>query len=107
MLLALIAALAAQSTTTCTTDYFGTVRCTNSAPAPSAPLDYGAIIRNGMNSVPVYTPPPPPSEAEQALYTRRKVGRLIAKGQCGKAEKAALEGGDFELAMQVKAYCAK
>lgn len=35
----------------------------------------------------------------------KKVGKLVAKGECDKARTTALEGGDFTLAERAVALC--
>ncbi len=42
--------------------------------------------------------------AREAL--RREVASLVAKDQCPEAVKVALEGGDFDLAREIRAFCA-
>lgn len=45
------------------------------------------------------------SEAPQQL--RAAVGQLVAEGRCPDAQRLAVANGDFVLAEQVRAYCAK
>ena len=45
--------------------------------------------------------------AERQRALSEKVGGLAASGDCAGAQSAALDAGDFELANQVKSYCAK
>lgn len=42
--------------------------------------------------------------AREAL--RLEVASLVAKDQCPEAVKVALEGGDFDLAREIRAFCA-
>lgn len=44
---------------------------------------------------------------QQRDSLRQRVGQMVSGGDCAGAQSAALEGGDFELANQVKSYCAK
>ena len=45
------------------------------------------------------------AEAKKALGGR--IGKMVSDGNCSGAQAAALEAGDFDLANQVKSYCAK
>lgn len=93
-MLLLILALAAQDTTCI--QMGSTIRCHE-----EKPLDYGAMIKAGQDLVPQYQAP----VIDRAAELRRRVGKLIAKGDCPGAEKLALEGGDIGLAAQVRDYC--
>lgn len=43
------------------------------------------------------------AQAREAL--RLEVASLVAKEQCSEAVKVALEGGDFDLAREIRAFC--
>lgn len=44
-------------------------------------------------------------ELKRATELRREVGNLVGAGDCDGAVKAALRGGDFDLAERAKALC--
>lgn len=98
MVLLFLAAIAGQDTTC--TKVGATVNCHQEQ---SGLTDYGALLRSGAASVPRYDPGPQP---DPSLQLRRQVGKLVAKGDCAGAEKAALEGGDLDLATRAREYCA-
>lgn len=95
-MLLLLLALAAQDTTCVQTGT--TIRCRE-----ERPLDYGAIMRSGADTVPKYQAPP----VDRDAVLRQRVGKLLAKGKCVEAVNLALEGGEISLAVQVRDFCAK
>ena len=71
--------------------------------------DYGAMIRNSRDAAPVYQPS---NDAQfiaglREQQIRKKVGALIAAGNCPEAEQVALKTGNLAFASEVKAYCAQ
>lgn len=99
----LVAFLALQATTTCQT-YGNTTTCEHEAPSA-----YSDPFKAGQQAV----APAAPSTSDDWLVRalkgdlNKKVGKLLSKGDCEGAERAALKGGDIDLATRVKAYCAK
>lgn len=103
----MIALLVLQAAVTCTT-VIGVTRCET----PPVPLDYGAALRRGYNSVPTYQQMEAQNAANREANARQndralraRVGDLVAKGRCDDARTMALRGGDFDLAERVKAAC--
>lgn len=104
--LALPASAIAQTTTDCTTDYFGNVHCTTNSRS-TAPVDYvsglgplpdaGKAFREGMER----------GAAMRAQAQSQHVAKMIAAGDCPGAENYALQQGNFDLAKSVRDYCSK
>jgi hypothetical protein len=44
---------------------------------------------------------------QQRESLRQRVGQMVSGGDCAGGQSAALEGGDFDLANQVKTYCSR
>lgn len=112
IILLLIAAPAVAQSSTTTTCYLNgaIVSCATAGAAPrsNAPNDYtlpdaGEMMQDAKRR-----------DAETAALRayadgaelEREVGRKLAKGDCAGAEKVALEGGDVDLALKVKTFCA-
>lgn len=95
-MLLLLLALAAQDTTCVQSG--STIKCRE-----EKPLDVGAILRSGADMVPIYRAP----VVDRSAALRQRIGRMVFKGDCAGAEKAALEAGDIDLASRVQDYCAK
>lgn len=98
------------TSTNCIPDYTGGMNCTTiSTPPPQSLPQPPALIQ---------APPIPESnhcalcniisifEGDANKRHAKAVGNMLAKGDCSRAEKYALENGDLDLADRVRAYCA-
>lgn len=119
-----------QTTTDCSQDYFGNVRCTtNTAPQinwgllnpPPAP-DAGQSFMQGFNEAQVRRREADAvyrQRAEEQARTdkervdnlasqmlRERTGQMVSAGDCAGAEGLAVASGDFTLGIQIRDYCA-
>lgn len=86
---------AASQTTTCTGS--GDSVICNTTPPLGSGGTFADAVQRGMER----------GRQQRAEQTRRRVGQLVAAGDCAGAEKLALKAGDFELADTVRGYCAR
>jgi hypothetical protein len=87
------------SSTHCSPDYLGGMRCTTNTPPPLVvqPLPHSGYVDQDW------------AGAFKALRDRKRaeaVGKLLAAGDCAGAEQYALRRGGFALVQTVRDYCA-
>lgn len=115
-----------QTTTDCSRDYFGNIRCTtntsptinwgllNPRPAPDAGQSFmqgyeDARARRQETERQRRVDEQAATERVNSLAAqilREKTGQMIVAGDCAGAEALAIASGDFALGLQIKDYCA-
>lgn len=118
VLASLCATSAEAQTTSCR--WVGSVWYCDAAPSSDASkLDYGKVIRDGQSLIPDYQESENLRLRNEALRAERnrirateqrnqlaaKVAKIASEGRCDDARKAALAGGDIELAKLVVEVC--
>jgi len=106
MLLIIAALLAGQSATTTCQTHSGITTCDtrDTGIQPSVPpTDYSSrmaqIDTSGLDTLAANV------RANKGRKARKKVGKLIAAGQCDEAVSVALNAGDLSLASQARSFC--